>query len=88
MMVPATRFDADPMDYSGLEYAYEDEPMSGIFADYAKAEEELFSIRPGVERMPKADALCLEGTSEGLEVRDTTNIGSGTCASLNNPGEC
>ncbi len=35
--------------YAGLGYGYEDEPISGIFADYEQAEAELLRIRSGLE---------------------------------------
>jgi hypothetical protein len=40
--------------YAGLGYGYDTEPISGIFADYAKAEEELHRIRPGIERIAQS----------------------------------
>jgi hypothetical protein len=36
----------DDNRYAGLGYGYDDEPISGIFADYANAEAELLRIRP------------------------------------------
>jgi hypothetical protein len=38
--------------YAGLGYGYEDEPTSGIFAEYEKAEAELLRIRPDLEPDP------------------------------------
>jgi hypothetical protein len=42
--------------YAGLGYDYDEAPMSGIFADYQNAEEELYRIRPGLEPAPQACA--------------------------------